>query len=716
MKDSMKKTYSELEKWLKSYFENGNAPFSFTLKDVKGLNGAKASKTYAFPTVAKRMTSKLSYGKDAFGNKTLCAEYTDEKSHLRFVTDVTFYNDVPAFDLVTTISNISETECSPVIDGFASFNASYPLSCDGKYNLENANGSLAKASDFETKNYELTEKLEFTEPYGRSSDGAWPYFAVDGKKGGFLLAIGWSGNWFAEFENIDCKSVNVKINMFNFKTFLTPGEKLRSERIVFVANEGDNEYGHNLFRKTVISHYTPYCRKGKPFKSPICINFWGGRNTAFITKVAKKYADAGIKADLVWMDAAWYGNYPFLGEDVSVGWGETTGGPWYEQLGVWEDNKNLYPHGIKEVADYIHANTPYRLLLWWMLEDGRINYFKNTYNVGNGDRKTVECDVNARQTFGRESYYNEIINVPGGRTVLKLSDEKVFKKVLNYYRNKFSNDNIDCMRIDYWSRPAAAWITNDKEEATELAGEKFAEYRNGISENKYITNLYRFFDTMYEEYPDWMLDNCSSGGRRLDIEMALRGIPLWRTDYNDGSKPDYCEANQIQTEYLARWLPLNGIGVSRPTDSSYYPRSFFCAGPCIQSGKFDDKKLAEIKKVVDEYVMMRPFWYGDYYQLLPVVNDHTSWQAYEMYREDLSEGVLVSVIRPETTESERKDRLQKTFKLKGLDKNKNYLVHDIDDNECKNDKTVKGSVLMSRGVKCTGKQRSIQVHTFKEVK
>ena len=58
-----------------------------------------------------------------------------------------------------------------------------------------------------------------------------------------------------------------------------------------------------------------------------------------------------------------------------------------------------------------------------------------------------------------------------------------------------------------------------------------------MTEIKYITNLYRYLDAQVAQNPGLMIDNCASGGRRLDLEMIRRSIPLWNSDYST-QKPD----------------------------------------------------------------------------------------------------------------------------------------------------------------------------------
>ena len=77
-----------------------------------------------------------------------------------------------------------------------------------------------------------------------------------------------------------------------------------------------------------------------------------------------------------------------------------------------------------------------------------------------------------------------------------------------------------------------------------------------MSEIRHIEGLYRFWDYLLARFPNMVIDNCASGGRRLDLETTSRSIPLWRTDYNYGEPNGY----QNHTHSLNMFLPLNGTG------------------------------------------------------------------------------------------------------------------------------------------------------------
>ncbi len=76
----------------------------------------------------------------------------------------------------------------------------------------------------------------------------------------------------------------------------------------------------------------------------------------------------------------------------------------------------------------------------------------------------------------------------------------------------------DCLRIDFNFSPLPFWREND------------AQDRNGITEIKYINAFYRLWNILPDQFPNLIIDNCASGGRRIDIETLKRSVPLWRSD------------------------------------------------------------------------------------------------------------------------------------------------------------------------------------------
>ena len=81
---------------------------------------------------------------------------------------------------------------------------------------------------------------------------------------------------------------------------------------------------------------------------------------------------------------------------------------------------------------------------------------------------------------------------------------------------------LDVLRMDYNINPGPIWHANDE------------DGRSGMVEVAYIEGLYTMWDAILSAHPGLLIDDCSSGGRRIDIETLTRSFPLWRSD-NGGS-------------------------------------------------------------------------------------------------------------------------------------------------------------------------------------
>jgi alpha-galactosidase len=79
--------------------------------------------------------------------------------------------------------------------------------------------------------------------------------------------------------------------------------------------------------------------------------------------------------------------------------------------------------------------------------------------------------------------------------------------------------------------------------------------RVGASEALHIGGMYDLFDHLKVSKPSLLIDNCASGGRRLDLEMMRRSIPLHRTDWQPS--PTFTPA-QGHTYGLSQFIPVQG--------------------------------------------------------------------------------------------------------------------------------------------------------------
>ena len=170
--------------------------------------------------------------------------------------------------------------------------------------------------------------------------------------------------------------------------------------------------------------------------------------------------------------------------------------------------------------------------------------------------------------------------------------------------------------------------------------------RVGMAEIRHITGLYAFWDELLARHPGLIIDNCAGGGQRIDLETISRSVPLWRSDLQ--CWPFDPLAMQTQTQGLAPWVPLSAAVCEAPT--RYALRS--ALGPGLvthwSSQALDgrvDLPVEDIRRLMDEALAMRKYFYGDFYPLLSFSLAADAWAAWQYDRPDLGEGMMVAFRR-----------------------------------------------------------------------
>ena len=81
--------------------------------------------------------------------------------------------------------------------------------------------------------------------------------------------------------------------------------------------------------------------------------------------------------------------------------------------------------------------------------------------------------------------------------------------------------------------------------------------RQGITEIRYVEGMYTFLDELQQRHPDLIIDNCASGGRRLDLEMIRRSVTLTRirqsAECHCPAVPGLRHSPVVATGVDARW-------------------------------------------------------------------------------------------------------------------------------------------------------------------
>jgi alpha-galactosidase len=198
---------------------------------------------------------------------------------------------------------------------------------------------------------------------------------------------------------------------------------------------------------------------------------------------------------------------------------------------------------------------------------------------------------------------------------------------------------IDVLRIDYNISPAAYWKQLDDKDPD----------RAGLAEIRYIEGLYKMWDDIRKTFPHLFIDNCASGGRRIDLETSSRSIPLWRTDgtIEPLMQLNFDQAalqNQVMTAGLSRYVPFSTSGEMGATP--YLFRSGFNAG--ISFGE-DVRPPAYprdlLRQGIAEGKRLRKYFFGNFYPINEVTTSPEDWCVLQYHRAAEQDGMVIAFRR-----------------------------------------------------------------------
>lgn len=538
------------------------------------------------------------------------------------------YNDFPAVEWVLYIKNTAAAD-SPLIDYLHALDCRFPAA-EGDPVLHYAKGATCSAEDFRPMTRRLNTGAEqhFQPGGGRSSSMVMPFFNLELEPGrGVIAAIGWSGEWYAGVHrDTPDKSARLHAGMLNFKARLHAGEEVRSPRILLLFYQGDTWLrGQNLLRQFILKHARP-APGGKPLEPILFNSNWGGTAVADHLANVRAINEQRLPFNAYWIDAEWFGQ-----------------GPWHVNAGDWRVKQDLYPEGFKPLSDALHG-AGRKFLLWfepervcegtpwqtelasWLLE---IPKEKRAYNWGTSQHEPawVEWESNRNQ-------------IKDGDRLFNLGNPEARQYLTDFVSARIQEFGLDLFRHDANIAPLEFWNAADEAD------------RKGMTEIRWVEGLYAFWDELLRRHPHLGIDNCASGGRRIDLETLRRATPYWRTDY-----PASPAVKQCHSYGAAFWTPITATGNVNPAHADDYAwRSTWAGSLCCEL--FGAREAAQalahpasfpfekVRAALDAYHAVKEFYLGDYYPLTEYSQAEDAWMAWQFDRPDLGAGMVQVFRRP----------------------------------------------------------------------
>ncbi len=417
------------------------------------------------------------------------------------------YKDFPTVEWTVWFANAGKAD-SRLLENVQALDAAFMRSSAGEFVLHYHEGSTATATDYRPFDEPLKPgaSKRFAPRAGRACDPWLPYFRVEMPADeGFLVAVGWPGQWAAEFTRGAERALRLRAGQELVKLVLRPGEQIRTPLMALQFYKGDGARAQNVWRRWMLAHNLP--RPGgqlPPAQLAACSSWYFGEmihaDEASQFLFIDRYHAEGIKLTYWWMDAGWYVN--------RTGWPDT---------GTWEVDLKRFPRGLRAITDHAHEQGV-RSIVWF--EPERV--------VGG--------------TWLAREHPEWILGGKDGG-LLNLGDDRARAWLTEHVDGLLNAQGIDLYRQDFNIDPLPFWRKAD------------APDRQGWTENRHIQGYLAYWDELRKRHPNMLIDSCASGGRRNDLETLRRSVPLLRSDYL--SEPI---GQQGHTYGIASWMPFYGTG------------------------------------------------------------------------------------------------------------------------------------------------------------
>jgi alpha-galactosidase len=617
----------------------GLPPFSFTL-------GADSSEAVLARARATHVTQPL----DADRVLTTSVFYDAATGLVATVIQTDYFSLYPeqpavrATEWLLSFANNGSTAATPPLCAIYGLNMTFldAAGDGGETSIRRYAGSTASPVDYMSINETLQCGVSGAATYsswfpmgGRSSDSMLPFFTLfDSGGSGFTFSVGWSGSWAAAVRRGDetgsgaCNRTQVWLRHDSGNgacpgvcTPLEPGESFRALRVLRVAFPANTpasyHLGVNAHRRLIVKYKAPRTADGSAVLGAItaALGWWGFPNCPSLTFESQASMIAALKAsaavEAYWLDAEYFnGCFP---DGV---------GNWQLPLSAVVDQEEL-PSGTNRSLEALGAYAqsspaPLQFVLW------------------------VEPERVAPGTFIAREHPDYLI--PAGGIVLNLGYAPALAYMTNFMQTLSRELKLDVLRLDFNTEPAGNWRAGD------------APGRDGVSQLRYIEGLYAMWDACIAAQPGLLIDNCASGGRRIDLETLSRSVPLWRSDYAQPGQA--AESQQQQTAGLSAFAPINS-----GTTDRYDPYMWRSTGSVGKTLIFGAEVWATLLANATEMAMLRAAQaetqrlralsiFGDFYPLSPGLVDATSCAGWQYHCDGTSAcggavgGALVVFRRP----------------------------------------------------------------------
>lgn len=478
----------------------------------------------------------------------------------------------------------------------------------------------------------------------------------------YAMHLVYSGNYEIQCELTQHDSIRMVagISPYNFEWKLEEGEVFTAPEVVMVYSYtglgGMTRNLHDLYRRHLIRG------KYRNRKRPILINNWEATYFDFDTdkllSIARQASELGI--EMLVVDDGWFGNRY---DDNRA-------------LGDWVVNEEKIKGGLKYLVDEVNK-LGMKFGMWFEPEmicpDSDIYRAHPDWAIEVPGREPVRC---------RNQYVADITR--------KEVRDYIYDSIARVLRSA----NVEYVKWDM-NRPLSDLYT---------AG--LPADRQGEMYHRYVLAMYEMQERLITEFPDLLLENCSSGGGRYDPGMLYYSPQIWCSDNADAIERLYIH------EGTALIYPLSTMGAhvtDCPNHSNGRVTPFDTRGKVALAGTFgyelDVTKISEEERnqIPGQVGMYHKYndlvREGDYYRIASF-SENNWYDCYMVVSKDKREA-LVTYVQVLAVAAHG----MPVVRLQGLDEALVYHIDELDGD-------YNGDVLMNMGLPVKGEHGDFKASLY----
>ena len=465
---------------------------------------------------------------------------------------------------------------------------------------------------------------------GRSSNLHLPFLismlSVDPDSAGLFCGLEWSGHWYIQFDRLNGETSRLRAGIKCQGMILEPGETLRLPDVHIGFFNGGPDGGSNALRRYL---HQQVCARyhGQPMLPRLSYDHWfniaNNFDEVLLKREARRASELGVETFVV--DAAWFaGGFP-------------------HGAGNWNrlDAAKL-PNGLEPVAEYVRE-LGMDFGLWF--EPERATLDSDLY------REHPEWFLKLPESLTEGSMF-----LGSHDRHLNLALPIVQDYLIQMVGSWIEKLDLRWSRWDYNIEPAEFWAATDPTLKIQFA---------------YLQGLYRVLDTLMASYPDWMVECCASGGRRIDLGTLKRAHTCWFSDQSND--PFLCRFMQARANrFLPGHLLNSSVAVSIGQGDANFGETTVLSrmlGKLAFDGdiaSWSPELTQEMAFYAGAFKRIRHLLVQNFYPLLPAPNSIEDWDAV-LFTDDAGREAALFVFAGVTGGA-------KIIPLKGLSADRTYRL------------------------------------------